>query len=578
MRLFSVLGCCFLVGLHLSGCAGTMHGKTLLFPDETPDAVQHAKNNLKWMSECRGDDGYVMVRVSLQQPTGSPCGILGKKGWLSTETIQAALSVELSGFFDELNGKSIPLATFDSKGIEGQCRSLEKGPYKVVPFTRIDESGVLDSNALKIILRVHSTVKTTSHLVDKAQLLLGAISVFTTGGAAYTVAEISKLVTNDALGKFFNDFAVAGKDHTDGEVSELDSRIDLAWHTLRQNPPMKYVIRVYKGQTAYGETEKQAARRAKREGKAEYLFDVIIEFIYARSLFHPNPDQPPYYPSADRVTPTTVLQYPEEQKDVPNLLQVLSKRTPSLLTEIATEKNLWYPCATAENLLRKAGLNRIDRLIVLNAFVGEALGSGWITNQTYFRQCFKDLPQLASLAQSMYQLNLSEDPLDLFEPDLQRCTTNVGYHTGCRAWKAELAETLAGFKNAMCISKEEDRVKALSVLNCEKTVVKIQSENKQSTGIAELAKMGFKEGGCLFYYGEDAVKIEEGNKPKGYLTLLDEDEKVWIARLIFTPAKPRTVESILLKKLEKNDAWLSPINSLRFGPTAKCPGIIRRLE
>jgi hypothetical protein len=97
---------------------------SFVFPSATPTVTDAATP--AWLPNGNGDDGYLTVRAEVKMPPVS-CAALGKKGVIADilqEKMQIVASVKTSGFRTSLDGKTLPVATFDGRSDPGGCTGL----------------------------------------------------------------------------------------------------------------------------------------------------------------------------------------------------------------------------------------------------------------------------------------------------------------------------------------------------------------------------------------------------------------------------------------------------------------------
>jgi len=145
----------------------------------------------EWLGQGKGDDGYVSVVAQIS--TDATCKNLGSAGVLGVgkESVQIVASVRSSGFSTNLNGQTLPLATFDSRANPGECNGLNTLPLTIIPVARLERESIGNPGQLTMIFDVKSTSSSDVNLVATAQFALGAAAVFASGGAAGTVTGLS---------------------------------------------------------------------------------------------------------------------------------------------------------------------------------------------------------------------------------------------------------------------------------------------------------------------------------------------------------------------------------------------------
>jgi len=562
----------------------------VFFPDPTPNAKSDKKPD--WMKLAEGDDGYVRVTAEVRLPSDSSCIPLGQKSVFRDTNVQLVLSITTFGFGNPQEKKEIPFATFDSRGMPGECISPVRLPIPVVPLTRLEERPAENPGEMKILLNVRSTTSTSSKLVEKAGAALNAVALVATGGASSTVAGLSAKLTNTAVAPLVSEFEKYASNITTGT-----GIIDLDWRSIRSTP-QSYVFRIFEADAEMGSSAADTIRDKQKQGSESLAsrFEVRFTFSYVRTIFDSNPYGNEYLPRGDHIQRKLVLDHPADSV-IPNLLQTLNSNSPSPLGMVSTGPSLTSVCnEISGKLLRQLGLNAIDRVVVLKSFIDEAFkGTSWLyTND--FNFCFQDQESARKLAAKIYKIPEKVVAFDV--ADMQR-----DEYPDFKPWKTEVEGSLADFRRAMI----SDGPKAPLLLNIsggsdinvdirpknfpwpdtssEKPLVSETIKTNESTGfdvgkypgIARLATKTLKLGGCFVWAFDEDKNIGAGAQPKAHM-LFAGNKDIWLASITLSQSKPRRISEVKLFEIDSSDSdWIFLFKNRKFGANAQCDKIIPML-
>lgn len=548
---------------------------SFVFPAATPIITQ--MTTPAWLPAGTGDDGYVTVTVSVRMPDIS-CVPLGEKGFFSMgqEKLQVVASLKTVGFRTNLNGQSLPIATFDGRNNPGGCSSYNTLPAVIIPYARLEKFNPDSPPDLGILVEVRSTTNAESNLVGGATMALGAAAIFATGGAATTVAGLTAVLAKPALG------ALEQQYNADQSAIMLGSaRSDFGWPTVRAGIKTM-VIPMYVGKTKSGETPAEAIARLNANDlasmsptDAKKLAEIVLSFSYSKTLFDPSIVGISDLPQGDAIARTTVLAYPK-WAGVPNFLQLMATTEPSLLQTLGGAKGdaLADACAKTLGILSDAGLNRTDRAIVMKAIIDEAKKSGddWY-KAANINSCFNSFPGVKATM------------LDIYGPAYQVVTmrdVQQGIGPEFQKWQAKVPPILADFRQVMMV--KEHRLAALSTFNGQAdldfqltadpsawtlpanntvtptTVTPTSVTNDPAPvtapqtayppGLTKLAAKGIIKGGCFAY---NQATYLDPKQYGGHMVLVDEDGKLWHADISLSNKPTGKLGKVVLSPLDT--AW-----------------------
>ena len=531
--------------------------------------VDNLSTTPKWLKEGKGDDGYVRVTARISMPDAS-CKNLGRAGLfgIGSESIQIVASVKSSGFGNTLEGRTLPLATFDSRTNPGECNGLNTMPLTIIPMARLEKYSAGSPGQLMMLFEVKSTSSADVNLVATAQFALGTAAVFATGGAAATVVGLSAKLSEPALKVLEN------------KVNDEKSRVlsgqagtTFTWARLREGVG-SITVPVYGGKASKNKESKTIEDLKKSADPNARLFDILLEFSYHRSLFD-SMDGTNDVPQEENVTRSRILSYPnwDQKADGITLLQLLNGTSPSLLQQAANTQYVreWTDvCDQTLGKLRNAGLNQLDRAIVLKAFLDEAKeGADWYSPPNV-DACLNNLSSVKA------------DMLRVFGPLGPIFTvrdTMAGTGEAFKKWKYAAPATLSQFRQAMTMN--EAKVELLSALSSADLKVQFWPdstewlaghENPPGSGVARLAVKAIKRAGCFVY--ADNSDLDNVTGYGGHMILLGNNDDLWHAQVRMAPNDPRKISLVHLSRLDEE--WKSHFKRQTYNG-GDCPAILKNL-
>ncbi|WP_431132442.1 hypothetical protein [Variovorax paradoxus] len=362
---------------------------SIFYPSPTPTSVTASEPIPAWLAEGVGDDGY--MRVLAEPSLRSGCLPLGDAGWLKVvnkETVQLVVTLVVTGIDGPLTGKEVPIATLASNKA-GDCVLLNSHSVNIVPLTRLRFVNPGDADSVKFELRVRTTSETKLNLVGAAQASLGLASIFATGGAASTVVLLSSKLTEPAMAgaeKFFEEQAKA--------ITPAQAPFPSSLSQLRTNV-RRIDFPVYLGEYNSWRTDAGKAMRTLQDSlakDAKPALTISVKLFFSRSVFPLQLFGPTHLPKGQDIKNSQILKYPNLPGSA-NLLQVLTGSDPeqsSFLQSmaVASATNAQSECKRALDTLELQGLNLVDRVIALKAFIDTAKkSSSWYT-PSFLNQCF----------------------------------------------------------------------------------------------------------------------------------------------------------------------------------------------
>jgi hypothetical protein len=563
---------------------------SFVYPAGNP-TVTPTKSPPAWLPSKSGDDGYITVRADVKMPPIS-CAALGKKGLIGgifAEKMQIVASIKTVGFRSNLDGQSLPVATFDGRNEPGACTGFNTLPATIISYARLEPFSVAEPGALAIIFDVKSTTDKNANLVSSAQLVLGTAAVFTTGGAATTVAGLTAAFAKPALANLEQKI-----DKSIGETIAGQARIDLDWLTVRTGIG-SIVVPVYAAKTGWGETSANAIKRVRnlKVDPDDKLFDVVLTFSYTKTLFDTRVSGVDDLPQNDALASNTVLNHPR-LPGILNFMQLLNSTAPSLLQVVSNSKTNADKAAAAgqvHEVLKSAGLNLTDRAIVMKSFIDEAQkGTKWYS-PIEVNAYFGNFPEVRDQVTTLYGAG------QVFGiPD-----TQVGMGPAFVAWKKTVAPILNDLRQALTTT--EAKANALANFNGgadievsfypsssgwvpvvsnvsppDSITPRSEAANAQvdvtvayPPGITKLASATVKKAGC-FVYGDDVYLAAESFG--GHMIVVSEAGEFWRLDAKLAPKGGGKISNITLSRLSSD--WKNFFQKSAF-EGGECPGILSSL-
>lgn len=431
-----------------SFCAVTWSA-TVIYPESRPSVLKSPAPS--WLEGGHGDDGYVSVSARIQMP--GPCTSLGSPGvfGFATEKINLVVSLRSTGFGSALEGMDIPVATFDARDDPSACWGLNKLSSTVIPFSNLQKFSNVAPGQLGLLIKVRSTADVAINAVATAQTLINVAAVFATGPAAAAVTTGTNTLAKPVLTSLESSVNKALSNAINGEAVYTAK-----WMDIREGIS-SLTVPVYSGKTKWRENSQEAIQRLQNnaaDSDRVKLFDIVLDFAYTKSLFDLSVAGKNDLPRGPSIQSARVLNQPALG---PNFLQLVNGSSPSLQQVIASAKNAvdstdiaaWKSaCGQINKILEVAGLNRIDRLIVMKSFIDEAKGGdGWYRSEN-LKACFRE-EDLASYIKHIYGQPDSRVKYD---------GAQDGIDSDYAYWVREVLPLATNLGNAMLVGKGKQKI------------------------------------------------------------------------------------------------------------------------
>ncbi len=544
--------------LPLSGMA-----TTFFFPTNHPNYV--SGDAPKWLRDGHGHDGYVTVTTEVIP--ASSCVPLSNHGFWGGENTQLVLEVETKGFKGKLDGKEIPIATFDGRDNGTQCATLSTLPINVVPLAPLGTFSAFNPGDLSLVLNVKSATDSKHDFIGSAKFLLGAAAIVATGGSAAAIGGVTATVDNPVL----SEAQSRTNSLTKGMVNSK-TRMSLTWLKLRSG--MKSIeIPVYRAESSLADSADKKISQLQNGDQAgrTMLFTVRFTFNFVSSVFDTASSDASGIPNPDSISPSSVLNYQMAGSPY-DFLQVLDDASPSLLLTVtgAHGHELTEACGIASGKLKKLGLSNIDMAIVMKSFMDEAKGgSDWYSNPATVKDCFAQFPVVESYLERLYGASTPRFVIG----DVQD-----GVGSAYQGWRDLVGPVLSNFRSAL--TAQQNRADVLKSFNGRHDIKLSFSRDVASwpaavstdgyPGIETLANRNVRTIGCFIY--KDAGNLDM-HHPGAYFIMEDADEHFWRSFAAFED-KGR-ISGIEFSSLSPD--WENYFESYHY-PGGECAGILERYK
>ena len=547
-----------ILSLPLSGMA-----TTFFFPANHPNYV--SGDAPKWLRDGHGHDGYVTVTTEVIP--ASSCVPLSNHGFWGGENTQLVLEVETKGFKGKLDGKEIPIATFDGRDNGTQCATLSTLPLNVVPFALLGTYSTFNPGELSLVLNVKSATDSKHDFIGSAKFLLGAAAIVATGGSAAAIGGVTATVGNPVL----SEAQTRTNSLTKGMVNSK-TKMSLTWPKLRSG--MKSIeIPVYRAESSLADSAEKKISQLQNSDKADrtMLFTVRFTFNFVSSLFDTASSDTSGIPNPDSLSTSSVLNYQMAGSPY-DFLQVLDDVSPSLLLTVAGAQGheLTEACGIASGKLKKLGLSNIDMAIVMKSFMDEAKGgSDWYSNPATVKGCFSQFPAVEANLERLYGASTPKFVIG----DVQD-----GVGSAYQGWRDLIGPVLSNFRSAL--TAQQNRVDALKSFNGRQDIKLSFSQDVAiwpaavSTdgypGIETLANRNVRTIGCFIYKDAENLNLHH---PSAYFIMEDADEHFW--RSLATFEDKGRIAGIEFSSLSPD--WEKYFESYHY-PGGECAGILERYK
>ncbi|MHB1676822.1 MAG: hypothetical protein ACYCSS_04700 [Sulfuriferula sp.] len=548
--------------LPMSGIASTF-----FFPANHP--VYASGDVPKWLHDGHGHDGYVTVTTEVIP--ASSCVPLSNHSFWGGENTQLVLSVTTNGFKNKLDGKEIPIATFDGRDNGSQCATLSTLPMNVVPLALLGTFSVFNPGELSLVLNVKSASDSKQDFIGSAKFLLGAAAMVATGGSAAAIGGVASTVGNPILSQ-----AQSRTNNLMKGMVNSKTKITLNWPRLRSGI-RSIEIPVYRAESSLDSSVDSEIVKLQTDDNAEktILFTVRFTFHYVSSLFDTAASDANGIPNPDSIAASAVLNYQMSGSPY-NFLQLLNDSSPSLLQAIAIADGhgLTEACSIGLGKLKTAGLSNIDMAIVMKSFIDEAKGGAvWYGNPALVKRCFAQMPGIQTWLEKLYGVSTPQFVIG----DVQD-----GVGLSYQSWRKIIGPVLSNFRGAL--TAKQDRINVLASLNGKhdiKVAFSPDMEGWQAAvpsvadpypGIGILANREVRTIGCFIYKDADNLSL---HNPGAYFIMEDMSEHFWLNAVKLSPADPDRILSLHISALSAD--WERYFESYNY-PGGECAGILERYK
>ncbi|PIF73491.1 hypothetical protein CLU95_0583 [Variovorax sp. 54] len=521
---------------------------SIFYPHPEPKPISASEPTPAWIKSGVGDDGY--IRVMAEPSLSSGCQRLGDAGLLGVinkESVRLIITLIITGIEGPFNGKEVPIATLSSNR-PGECVLINNPQINIVPLTRLRSINPGDFEIVKFELRVRTVSESDFNLINATQASLGLVSLFATGGAANTVAALSSWAVKPMFENAEKFFEEQAKSTTPGQSSYPSTFSDLRKSVRRIDFPI-YLGSYWLGNP--GDNLNDFQKSIKED--TPRALTVSVRLFFTRSAFPLQLLEASQLPDARDIKNSQILKYPN-QPNAANLLQILAgndPEQPSFLQAMATatSENIQIQCKRALELLEAQGLNKMDRVIALKAFIDTAKkNSGWYT-PSFLSKCFADgFYSEFSLLKTIYGNTPPPPPVD--RDAVNPITGEPADIERHKKWMASGVPFLYKFQNAILAT--ENREASLYRLSGG-TDIDLQfykgeapwaalPETGAHANISRLASKKIIAAGCFGY----ALDEENPSVNMGNLLLRDDTGATWVARVFVK----RNNEEVTLKTVE----------------------------
>ena len=558
MRMKMKAALLLILSLPLSGMA-----TTFFFPTNHPDYVTGEAP--KWLRDGHGHDGYVTVTTEVIP--ASSCVPLSNHGFWGGENTQLVLEVETKGFKGKLDGKEIPIATFDGRDNGSQCATLSTLPMNVVPLALLGTYSAFNPVELSLVLNVKSATDSKHDFIGSAKFLLGAAAIVATGGSAAAIGGVATTVDNPVLSE-----AQSRTNSLMKGMVNSKTRMSLTWPKLRSG--MKSIeIPVYRAESSLTDSADRRISQLQNGDQTgrTMLFTVRFTFNFVSSVFDTASSDASGIPSPDSISTSSVLNYKMAGSPY-DFLQVLDDSSPSLLLTLAGAKGheLTEACGIASGRLAKLGLSNIDMAIVMKSFMDEAKGgSDWYGNPATVKSCFGQFPAVEAYLERLYGASTPRFVIG----DVQE-----GVGSAYREWRDLVGPALSNFRSAL--TAQQNRVDALKRFNGKHDIRLSFSQDTPDwpaavptdgyPGIETLAGRNVRTIGCFIYKDAENLNIRH---PGAYFIMEDADEHFWRGLASFEDKG--WISGIEFSSLSRD--WEMYFESYRY-PGGECAGMLERYK
>lgn len=220
-----------------------------------------------------------------------------------------------------------------------------------------------------------------------ATLLAGAVRPFLSVTPAATLAGLTAALQSDAatvMAKIYrklNSAKVAGKQTT----------IAFTFDDIAKGQRV-FRVPLFRAKTSKDDLN-QAIAEALRDKTGELIGDVVFTVYPRRSLFASTLGADAL-PQTQDLNRNAILQFPNTgegggKRPLPNMLQQLTSRAPTLITRLGSGTDYIVACKEARGTLDGLGLSRLDQALAFDAIMTEARPN-WRSETSVIGDCFAE--------------------------------------------------------------------------------------------------------------------------------------------------------------------------------------------
>ncbi|MFC5497762.1 hypothetical protein ACFPOE_09470 [Caenimonas terrae] len=414
------------------------------------------------------EQGYVRVRVQVDNANGqtciSPTATHGFDNLFFDNKLDVAITARVVGFSNVDSSRDIPIAVYNWNGTN-YCKSAFQPAIVLVPYTPLrstQDPGALVGEQPGIVVSVKSLAQSKQQLTTYAQVALALSSDLATGGAATTVAGLTKYGTAPGLKSLLDALST-------NSVTEQTLPIRLLWTDIVTGLPSVSVIlkraetRRY---TAPGDyiprrerVDEAIARIRSDSSQGDELLTMTFNFEVRRSVLVDRGQLDPHSmlpkPNTTETQVDNVLNFPK--KGVSDAIagltvnQLLNAASPSSLAQTTSQANRSSGCSKLFNDLKAAFAVKVDVPVLFDAAL-QSVQRDWNQQPNFYTPCLK--PEIKAGIET-YQGQ------SYFPNMVVQRETELALNQGA-VWNNYYEEYLEDFKDALLSSdRGADKFKAL---------------------------------------------------------------------------------------------------------------------
>lgn len=387
----------------------------------------------EWLTKGNGDDGYVSVTARVEM-NNKQCIPIPKPRLLKNETFQAALTISSRSFGGPFAALEIPISTVDGVGHAGECLSLSTLPFTIYPYSSLPSFTAGNPGDVTISAKFISNTQTNIDIIGPAQILIGAASVFATGGASLTLASASSKLANPLLTPIQKKLNELG----DSKFN-MSTSISQTWEKMRNAAISTATLPII-----YTSDSKRFAVGLLR-----------LDFSYRQTIF-PLQETNTTLTIPEGLDPKAVLGYPGDGSST--IRQAIAgddfATTKKILAAFKAGNDVFRAeCAEALVRLKNRGLAELDRGVALKIFLEDASGEKLWPHNNLETECFGQ-----RLAEKLQAASPKVDVSVKNNPDIQT-SDSTEFYSRWYEWSSPLFLALQS-----ALTAETDRIYLIAQL------------------------------------------------------------------------------------------------------------------